>query len=98
MVGGETAARPKPARDPLDLALSQIGIKAASAIYVGDSTVDQKSAYACGLRFVFFASGYDDGVNVSDAFARIDDIAEVKDFVFAASARETDLPREPVAS
>lgn len=95
IVGGDTVRQPKPSREPLDHALALIGSSVTGAIMVGDSTVDQKAARACGLPFVFFSGGYDDGVDVADAFARIDAIGHVLPIVASASlhvGREPDVP------
>jgi phosphoglycolate phosphatase len=85
IVGGDTARLPKPARDPLDYALETIVVAPTRAIMVGDSTVDQKAALACGIPFVFFTGGYDDGVDNYGVLQRIQTIAQVVDIVRAAS-------------
>jgi len=85
IVGGDTVSQSKPSREPLDHALAKIGARAAGAILVGDSTVDQRAALACDIPFVFFSSGYDDGVDAAAAFARIERIAQVLDIVPAVA-------------
>jgi 2-phosphoglycolate phosphatase len=77
IVGGDTARSPKPARDPLDYALDKMGAHASRAIFVGDSTVDQRTASACAIPFVFFACGYDDGVDRLSVWEQINAISEV---------------------
>lgn len=81
VVGGDSATRPKPDCAPLHLALSALGRGKAGAILVGDSTVDQRAAEAVGIPFVFFSAGYDDGVKSSAAWAYIDTVAQLLDFV-----------------
>jgi phosphoglycolate phosphatase len=81
VVGGDTASQPKPHRQPLDHALKALGAIAQSAILVGDSTADQRAAYAAQLPFVFFTGGYDDGVDVDAAYLCIDVVTQVCDIV-----------------
>jgi 2-phosphoglycolate phosphatase len=88
IVGGDTALSPKPARDPLDYALNKMGADASRAIFVGDSTVDQRTASACGVPFVFFASGYDDGVDRLSVWEQIDAIGEVPGIVGVTPERQ----------
>ena len=77
IVGGDTARFPKPARDPLDYALNEMGAQTSRAIFVGDSTIDQRAASACAIPFVFFTGGYDDGVDRLSAWEQINAISEV---------------------
>lgn len=81
VVGGDTLSHPKPYRQPLDYALGFLGSTASSAIFVGDSTVDQRAAHAAKLSFVFFTGGYDDGVDVTAAKWCIDTVAQVLSIV-----------------
>lgn len=71
VVGGDTTAFAKPHPEPLLRAMAAIGAEAANSVMVGDSTVDQKTALAVGMRFVFFAGGYDDGVDRNRALASV---------------------------
>jgi phosphoglycolate phosphatase len=77
IVGGDTARFPKPARDPLDYALNEMGAQTSRAIFVGDSTIDQRTASACAIPFVFFTGGYDDGVDRLSVWEQINAISEV---------------------
>jgi phosphoglycolate phosphatase len=77
LVGGEPGCPPKPDPAPLRRALEAIGADPRSSLFVGDSTVDQKTAAACSVPFVFFSSGYDDGVNHGDAFRVISRLEEI---------------------
>lgn len=81
VVGGDTVSQPKPYRQPLDYAMGALGAAAPSTIFVGDSTVDQRSADAAQLPFVFFTGGYDDGVDVGAAYWCIDAVTQVCDIV-----------------
>lgn len=87
VVGGDTVNQPKPNRQPLDYALETLGAVAASAILVGDSTVDQRAAQAAELPFVFFTKGYDDGVDIGGAHWRIDVLSQVLDIIDASRER-----------
>ena len=49
VVGGDEAARNKPAPDPLLLALERLGESPADAVYVGDSPYDMAAAKAAGI-------------------------------------------------
>jgi phosphoglycolate phosphatase len=60
--GGDLATQ-KPHPENLRRCLLQFDSTAESAVMVGDSTVDQKIAAACGVSFCFFSGGYDDGVD-----------------------------------
>lgn len=52
------AGRTKPAPDPLLLALVDLGVDPAAAIYVGDMAVDQESAARAGVAYVHAGWGY----------------------------------------
>lgn len=58
LVSGETAARPKPAADPLLYACDQIGIPPDQCIYVGDDIRDMQSARAAGMPALVAGWGY----------------------------------------
>lgn len=42
--------RPKPDREPVDVALARLGVTAESAVFVGDSLHDLESGHAAGVR------------------------------------------------
>ena len=44
VVGGDTATKSKPHREPIDFALRELEAKFGSALFVGDSVVDQNAA------------------------------------------------------
>lgn len=52
------AGRAKPAPDPILLALVDLGVDPAAAIYVGDMAVDQESAARAGVAYVHAGWGY----------------------------------------
>jgi phosphoglycolate phosphatase len=81
VVGGDTVSHPKPHRQPIDHSLKVLGANPKSSIFVGDSTVDQRAAFAAQLPFVFFVGGYDDGVDVGAAFLCIDEVTQVCNIV-----------------
>lgn len=58
VVSGDTAARPKPAADPLLLAATRLGVPAARCAYVGDDLRDIQAARAAGMYAVAAAYGY----------------------------------------
>ena len=61
IVGGDTAARPKPAADPALLACEQIGLAPRDVLFVGDSTTDVGCARAAGCDVVCVPDGYNHG-------------------------------------
>jgi phosphoglycolate phosphatase len=77
IVGSGRTAQPKPDRAPLDFALNALQASPQHAVLVGDSTVDQAAAKAAQLRFVFFSSGYDDGVQAEQAWRSVDALAQL---------------------
>ena len=58
VVSGDTAARPKPAPDPLLHAARLLGVDPADCLYVGDDQRDMQSAQAAGMRAIAAAYGY----------------------------------------
>lgn len=58
IVSGDSAARPKPAPDPMHLAASQIEIPEARCIYVGDDLRDIQAGAAAGMTTVAVRWGY----------------------------------------
>lgn len=58
IVGGDTAARPKPAPDPVLLAIEMSGD--GPAVMVGDSIADASSARAAGVPCILVGFGYTD--------------------------------------
>ncbi|MCV2458277.1 HAD-IA family hydrolase [Streptomyces sp. ICN988] len=52
------SSRTKPAPDPLLLALVDLAVDPADAVYVGDMTVDQESAARAGVAYIHAGWGY----------------------------------------
>jgi pyrophosphatase PpaX len=50
IVGADDVENPKPHPEPVLRALDQMGVSAAKAIYIGDSTHDMESGRAAGVR------------------------------------------------
>ena len=64
VVSGDTAARKKPAPDPLLFACGQLGVAPGAALMVGDSTNDALAARAAGCPVLLVPYGYSEGVEV----------------------------------
>ncbi len=58
VISGDSAAKPKPAPDPLFMASSQIGIAPAHCLYVGDDLRDVQAGRAAGMSTIVAAWGY----------------------------------------
>ncbi|MDT3274134.1 HAD-IA family hydrolase [Shewanella sp. SP2S2-4] len=67
----------KPNAEPVLRVLQQLGLEPASALLVGDTTIDQKAAKAANVPFIFFSSGYDDGVARGDIYFDINDMSQL---------------------
>lgn len=63
LIGGDTAARPKPAPDPLLLACERTGVKPADSLYLGDDRRDITAAKACGMPVFAALWGYYDSTD-----------------------------------
>lgn len=58
VISGDTAARPKPAPDPLLLACERAGVAPHQCLYVGDDERDVIAGKAAGMRTVAVRYGY----------------------------------------
>ncbi|MEW6560216.1 MAG: HAD-IA family hydrolase [Pseudomonadota bacterium] len=58
IVSGDTAAKPKPAPDPLLHAAAVLNVEPTDCVYVGDDLRDIQSAQAAGMRSIAAAYGY----------------------------------------
>lgn len=58
IVTGDDIENPKPSPEGLNLALSNLQLKANEAIYVGDTSIDYEMAKAGGVRFVGVKSAF----------------------------------------
>ena len=66
IVIGTGAGQPrKPNPWSTNIILEHTGIAADQAVFIGDSSVDQRTAEASLIDFAFFSAGYDDGVDLS---------------------------------
>jgi phosphoglycolate phosphatase len=63
VISGDDLPVSKP--NPLHLltCLERLNISSNDAIFVGDSTVDQRTAISANIAFAFYQKGYDDGVD-----------------------------------
>jgi phosphoglycolate phosphatase len=77
VVGGDSVIAAKPSREPVDLALSMLGQSHNDSLFIGDSTVDQGASKNSGLPFVFFAGGYNDGVDLTQVAGTINSMSEL---------------------
>jgi len=50
-------ASPKPSPEGIALALQQLGVSAAEAVYVGDHTIDVRAGRAAGTRTIWVTNG-----------------------------------------
>jgi pyrophosphatase PpaX len=57
VIGFEDVTPPKPAPDPLLVAIGRLGLSRSAAVYVGDSMVDLKTGRAARVRTVLAAWG-----------------------------------------
>lgn len=58
VISGDSAARPKPAADPLLLACERAGLAPQGCLYVGDDPRDVIAGRAAGMRTVAVSYGY----------------------------------------
>ncbi len=63
VISGDSAARPKPAPDPLLLAAARLGVSGAACVYLGDDARDIQAARAAGMGAVAVAYGYGGGTS-----------------------------------
>ncbi|MCB1685111.1 MAG: HAD-IA family hydrolase, partial [Pseudomonadales bacterium] len=66
IIGGDTAARPKPAADPALLACERLDLQPAQALFVGDSATDVNCARAAGCPVVVVRDGYSHGTPAAE--------------------------------
>ena len=62
IVGGDTAANPKPAPDPIFHACHEVGLSPQEILFVGDSETDVNASRAAGCRVVCVPDGYNHGI------------------------------------
>jgi len=78
IVGGDTVGRPKPDPAPLHHAVTALKVPADTVVLIGDSSVDQQTADAAGVAFLFFRDGYDDGVERERTAGQFRNFGELK--------------------
>lgn len=61
VICGDTLPVRKPDPGPLLRAVADLGLGVAETVYVGDSSVDWRTAQAAGIRYVHVAGGYQRG-------------------------------------
>ena len=86
VVGGDTLTECKPSPEPLRYIISLLAVDHRSSLMIGDSSIDQKAAFAADIPFVFFKQGYDDGVDQSKAAIVINQLPELLDHINATPA------------
>ncbi len=64
VVGGDTAAAPKPDPAPVQLCLDHFEVAAADTLFVGDSETDVNAARAATVPIVCVRDGYNQGTDV----------------------------------
>jgi phosphoglycolate phosphatase len=62
VISGDTAARPKPAADPVLMACAELGLTPLEVLFVGDSETDVLAARAAGCPVVCVPDGYNHGI------------------------------------
>ena len=66
IIGGDTAALPKPDPAPIELCLSRIGCNKEDALYVGDSATDVNAARNAQVAVVCVRDGYNHGTPANE--------------------------------
>ena len=66
VIGGDTAAHPKPHAAPIDLALTQLQLAPDKVLFVGDSETDVGAARAANVDVVCVPYGYNQGRDVAE--------------------------------
>jgi phosphoglycolate phosphatase len=78
--GGDLITK-KPSSENLQACIDFFDVEFDKIFLVGDSTVDQNLAINSGVEFFFYASGYDDGVDIKSAKAVIRNHSELLEFI-----------------
>jgi phosphoglycolate phosphatase len=66
IVGGDTVSVSKPEPEPVLHALTALDAIGSAAWLIGDSAVDEKAAFAAGVKFMLFEEGYGAGECVAE--------------------------------
>lgn len=84
VVGGDSAAKPKPSKEPIEMALRLLDVAKNEAIMIGDSGNDSGAAKAAGISSILVRTGWSEGVPLEEIAQRdevlsiLADIPEVK--------------------
>ncbi len=78
VVGGDSAARPKPYPDPLVYACEKLGVAPEEVLMVGDSGNDSSAAKQAGAQSILVRTGWSEGVPL-DEIAKRDEAAAMID-------------------
>lgn len=78
VVGGDSASRPKPAKEPIDMACQMLGLSAKEVIMIGDSGNDSAAAKAADVRSLLVETGWSEGVPLSEIAKRDDAVGIYK--------------------
>jgi phosphoglycolate phosphatase len=81
MCAGDDLITSKPHPENLESCMHFFSVKADEVVFVGDSTVDQKLANACKVRYVHYDLGYNDGVIDGDNLFRIKKHSELLEYL-----------------
>lgn len=69
---GDDLITQKPHPQNLENCMQHFSVTADETVLVGDSTVDQKLANVCNVKFIHYIPGYDDGVLASNNVCKIE--------------------------
>ena len=78
VVGGDSAARPKPYPDPLIYACEKLRVAPEEVLMVGDSGNDSSAAKQAGVPSILVRTGWSEGVPL-DEIAKRDETAAMID-------------------
>lgn len=82
IVAGDDLSTSKPDPAMLLECCNKLGVEISDTLFVGDSTVDQKTASNAGIRFAFFQKGYNDGVDESTTAINFNRHLDLSDKIF----------------
>ena len=74
MVGGDSAPRPKPAKDPVEMAINLLNVSKNEALMIGDSGNDSGAAKAADVPSILVRTGWSEGVPLETIAERDDAI------------------------
>jgi phosphoglycolate phosphatase len=81
VLGGEDLVTKKPNPINLRYCIEKLKGNRETSLFVGDSTVDQKTSLNANVKFAFFSQGYNDGVDISNIDFSFEDHAELAEFI-----------------